>query len=1222
MENRGFLILLLLGLGLVPINSYAYSPESTHAALTEASAKLFNLRNGSSLADDHVESIITGSIEEDSPSYRVLTHFYDPVYNRGLVFGKSWQSSREWAEDNFAQASLDLNYSIKNFAGLTYSSYFGGSSDFSWQRSIYEYAWGDKNRGLKGLGHILHLIQDATVPDHTRNDHHFPYLEAQLHDSSPYEQWTANFNRSNFNLSPNSELNNLPSLRAYFDDTATYSNKNFFSRHTIFSDEYVLPQIIEEKEEETKDGIFTYIYSVDKNEKYKLAAKKLRRSWKDLINENQVDEFIITDPDNKILLDYWRLLSEKAVVNGAGVIKLFFDEVEKEKKTKVLYEKNRSRLAKKVDEFKTGSFVLASLLYGSSVTQEDLSEESEPTSEQTSLEEKAESVAVLAEIVEAPSPAPPEAVFETPLLEASTEAPASETSASITPEEPETETLPEILPPPVESRILGGGGAGIVETPLVARESGAIPTISLSIDECSASLATDGCLITGATLTISWSSSSTDIARYEIECEVAGTACLGFSFNEHGTSTIYAASDGAAYTFRAQSISEPGNRSVETSASVTVNSRPVIINEVAWMGTSASQSSDEWIELKNTTAFSINLSQWVLYSETDLKPYLNLTGTIAANGYYLIERTDDTATNVTADLTAAFGSGTGTGLSNSGEVLVLAYASSTIDRTPALCSGGWCGGNTTNYQTMERYDPNALGTLSSNWGTNSQAVMNGANADANPISGTPRARNSLHYRIILSSDTALTASKTLSFGNSPYVISGPMSISSGATLTVEPGVVIKFTNNGELTVHGTLSADGNSLNRITFTSIKDDTAGSDTNNDGGGTTPAKGDWKKISFMNSGSLLDYADVRYGGHFLGNSASESRAMIYASNASVTITNSTIEKSYNIGVSLQNATSSVISGNTIRNNDSAQDPGFAPNGISIGGGGGIVISNNTFEANRTGIDISNSSPELTNNAFLSHLYRAISLNQGSAGTTFSGNSATNNPFNGIDINESVSEIKRLSANLPYTGILNVQAAGSLTIPAGTILKNVNLTASGALNIEGSSSSRVVFTATTDDAHGGDSDNNGDNSATCSSDPNNVLCPQPGAWSRITLSGSTSTSTINNALIRYGNSGVANGAIYINGGRAEIQNTTVEYSQNQGIQITSSGIASVSASTFRNNDTGLANDGSLSLAGSTFRNNTTGLASPVPSTFIDGGGNDIDSSNTTRTTPATLLP
>lgn len=68
----------------------------------------------------------------------------------------------------------------------------------------------------------------------------------------------------------------------------------------------------------------------------------------------------------------------------------------------------------------------------------------------------------------------------------------------------------------------------------------------------------------------------------------------------------------------------------------------VIINEIMWMGTSAS-SSDEWIELRNTTASPVDIGGWQLTnSSSELTEILTIpTGaTIVANGFYLISRFD------------------------------------------------------------------------------------------------------------------------------------------------------------------------------------------------------------------------------------------------------------------------------------------------------------------------------------------------------------------------------------------------------------------------------------------------------------------------------------------------------------------------------------------------------------------------------------------------------
>jgi len=75
--------------------------------------------------------------------------------------------------------------------------------------------------------------------------------------------------------------------------------------------------------------------------------------------------------------------------------------------------------------------------------------------------------------------------------------------------------------------------------------------------------------------------------------------------------------------------------------------REVVISEIAWMGTAAS-TSDEWIELRNTASQVIDLTGWTLRS-ADGTPTITLTGSIQANDFFLLERTDDTSTSVAAD---------------------------------------------------------------------------------------------------------------------------------------------------------------------------------------------------------------------------------------------------------------------------------------------------------------------------------------------------------------------------------------------------------------------------------------------------------------------------------------------------------------------------------------------------------------------------------------------
>jgi lamin tail-like protein/amidohydrolase family protein len=146
---------------------------------------------------------------------------------------------------------------------------------------------------------------------------------------------------------------------------------------------------------------------------------------------------------------------------------------------------------------------------------------------------------------------------------------------------------------------------------------------------------------------------------------------------------------------------------------ISAQTRDVVLNEIAWMGTTT-DANDEWMELHNTTGAPINLAGWTLVA-ADGTPNVTLSGTIPAGGYYLMERTDDTSVpGVTADLiyTGALG--------NAGEVLSLRDATATLQDSV----DAWYAGNNTTKATMQRVDPNQAGTLASNW-------TNG------PVGGTP-----------------------------------------------------------------------------------------------------------------------------------------------------------------------------------------------------------------------------------------------------------------------------------------------------------------------------------------------------------------------------------------------------------------------------------------------------------------------------------------------------
>ncbi len=199
----------------------------------------------------------------------------------------------------------------------------------------------------------------------------------------------------------------------------------------------------------------------------------------------------------------------------------------------------------------------------------------------------------------------------------------------------------------------------------------------------------------------------------------------------------------------------------------------------------------------------------------------------------------------------------------------------------------------------------------------------------------------------ISSDTTWT------YANSPYIVDGNISVNTGVTLTIEPGVVLKFKQNNILTVNGTLNAIGTATEPIYFTDLRDDSIGGDTNGDGSATSPAKGWWKGISVESGGTAtLDYTVVKYGGC---NCNFSSYSNVYKTGSgNLTITNSTISDSLLDGIKLSSVTGTItISSNTILNNATGINVDSTSGGTFQGN---IIMGNTSYGIYHTGNNVIN--------------------------------------------------------------------------------------------------------------------------------------------------------------------------------------------------------------------------------------------------------------------------
>ena len=253
MKKKFFIILVLIFYFIS--NDFALSYDTyTHSYLTKQAVELYN----QNFPDDQIPQelipyLLEGAQREDDPP-RWMNHFYDPVYNRGYEvdfkidntlpfrFVKiitdlgSWLSSKDWANStleqnklvykaNFYHAASVLNQNEKSKLNEYYYD-----TNFTYKAAKNLWFQGEKEKAMFALGHILHLIEDSAVPDHTRDDGHI--------GDSPYELFAKKYNLNNPDIKLQENLKNqkpviLPDLNSYFESLANYSNSNFYSKDTI-----------------------------------------------------------------------------------------------------------------------------------------------------------------------------------------------------------------------------------------------------------------------------------------------------------------------------------------------------------------------------------------------------------------------------------------------------------------------------------------------------------------------------------------------------------------------------------------------------------------------------------------------------------------------------------------------------------------------------------------------------------------------------------------------------------------------------------------------------------------------------------------------------------------------------------------------------------------------------------------------------------------------------
>ncbi|MCP4490301.1 MAG: right-handed parallel beta-helix repeat-containing protein, partial [Gammaproteobacteria bacterium] len=145
------------------------------------------------------------------------------------------------------------------------------------------------------------------------------------------------------------------------------------------------------------------------------------------------------------------------------------------------------------------------------------------------------------------------------------------------------------------------------------------------------------------------------------------------------------------------------------------------------------------------------------------------------------------------------------------------------------------------------------------------------------------------YAAAVSHSGSLTGHETWSSGD-VHLVTSDVTVPAGINLTIESGTIVKFNSGKNLSINGTLDARGTELDKIIFTSYRDDSVGGDTNGDGY-SEAAPGDWNQIVFSNtvtsSFTFVEHLIIRFAG-------SNSEASVELNDNDITITNTEISDS----------------------------------------------------------------------------------------------------------------------------------------------------------------------------------------------------------------------------------------------------------------------------------------------------------------------------------------
>lgn len=419
----------------------------------------------------------------------------------------------------------------------------------------------------------------------------------------------------------------------------------------------------------------------------------------------------------------------------------------------------------------------------------------------------------------------------------------------------------------------------------------------------------------------------------------------------------------------------------------------------------------------------------------------------------------------------------------------------------------------------------------------------------------------------------ITANTTWEAAKSPYIVVRDIPISTGVTLTIEPGVQVQFDGNYSLTNNGTMSAQGTKASPIVFT-----------------RTPLfTTQWKQLEFgpTSQGNILKYLKVEYA----QTGVQVDGLQNFAVSNSQFLNNTT-------GIFYTLLGKGSLSYNTFSQNTTA---------VKFDAGSSAALLGNTITSNSTGIDYTinatASLPAINFNILANTTWNILINTSGNVSRL--NLDAKNNYWGTIDpvaISSKISDYADSSAKaavifsryldssgiiLPidtYLGFISAPTTfaptswhllvGNLTADSGVTLTvspgslvyvydNAQLTVNGTLNAPGTAAQRIKFNAIRSLLGGA----------------------VPGLWGPIQFTSTSRSNNISYVDILYAkNAVIADGT----GNSLTVNQSTIKNSSLAAVQFTNGAGGSVTNSTITNNLEGVKLTGaSTSFPNVTINNN-----------------------------------